>query len=153
MSAEEKNKALARKFFEEAWGKGNLAAVDEFIAADYVMYPIPPGLPPGPEGTKQAISTYRTAFPNLKATVDDIFAADDRVAFRWSFRGTHLGDWWMAKEDPRHPRHRARYVPDPDLGCLDSQPHLALPGCRSPRAGAHRAGATGVAAHSASFTA
>jgi hypothetical protein len=39
VSAEEKNKALARKFFEEAWGKGNLAAVDEFIAAEYVMYP------------------------------------------------------------------------------------------------------------------
>jgi len=93
VSAEEINKALARRFFEEAWGNGNLAAVDEFIAADYVMYPIPPDLPPGPEGTKQAISTYRTAFPDLKATVDDIFAAGDRVAFRWSFRGTHLGDW------------------------------------------------------------
>ncbi len=93
VSAEEKNKALARKFFEEAWGKGNLAAVDEFIAADYVMYPIPPGLPPGPEGTKQAITTYRTAFPDLQATVDDIFAAGDRVALRWSIRGTHLGDW------------------------------------------------------------
>jgi steroid delta-isomerase-like uncharacterized protein len=91
--AEEKNKALAREFFEEAWGKGNLAAVDEFIAADYVMYPISSGLPPGPEGTKQAITTYRTAFPDLKVTVDDIFAAGDRVALRWSFRGTHLGDW------------------------------------------------------------
>jgi steroid delta-isomerase-like uncharacterized protein len=93
VSAEEKNKALARKFFEEAWGKGNLAAVDEFIAADYVTHPIPSGLLPGPEGTKQAITTYRTAFPDLKVTVDDIFAADDRVALRWSIRGTHLGDW------------------------------------------------------------
>jgi len=93
VSAEEKNKALARKFFEEAWGKGNLAAVEEFIAADYVMHPIPSGLPSGPEGTKQAISTYRTAFPDLQVTVDDIFAAGDRVALRWSIRGTHLGDW------------------------------------------------------------
>ena len=82
MSAEEKTKALVSKFFEEAWGKGNLAAVDEFIAADYVMYPIASGLPPGPEGTKQAITTYRTAFPDLQVTVDDIFAAADRVAFR-----------------------------------------------------------------------
>jgi steroid delta-isomerase-like uncharacterized protein len=93
VSAEEKNQSLARKFFEEAWGKGNLAAVDEFIAAEYVMYPIASGLPPGPEGTKQAIITYRTAFPDLEVTVDDIFAAGDRVAFRWSIRGTHLGDW------------------------------------------------------------
>jgi predicted ester cyclase len=93
MSAEAKNKALASKFFEEAWGKGNLAAVDEFIAAEYVMYPISSGLPPGPEGTKQAITTYRTAFPDLQVTVEDIFAAGEMVAFRWSFRGTHLGDW------------------------------------------------------------
>jgi steroid delta-isomerase-like uncharacterized protein len=93
VSAEEKNKALARKFFEEAWGKGNADAVDEFIAADYVMHPTPSGLPPGPEGTKQAIITYRTAFPDLQATVDDVFAGGDRVALRWSIRGTHLGDW------------------------------------------------------------
>jgi steroid delta-isomerase-like uncharacterized protein len=93
VSAEETNKALARKFFEEAWGKGNLAAVDKFIAADYVMHPTPSGLPPGPEGTKQAITTYRTAFPDLQATVDDVFAGGDRVALRWSIRGTHLGDW------------------------------------------------------------
>jgi hypothetical protein len=66
---------------------------DEFIAADYVMYPIASGLQPGPKGTKQAITTYRTAFPDLQVTVDDVFAADDRVALRWSFRGTHLGDW------------------------------------------------------------
>ena len=27
--AEEKNKALVRRYFEEAWGKGKVAAVDE----------------------------------------------------------------------------------------------------------------------------
>ena len=93
MSVEEKHKALVRRFHEEAWNKGNVAAVDEFMAADYVDYPIPSGLPPGTEGLKQTISTYRTAFPDLKATVDDIFAEGDRVAYRWSTRGTHLGEW------------------------------------------------------------
>jgi steroid delta-isomerase-like uncharacterized protein len=93
VSVEEKHKALVRTFHEEAWNKGNVAAVDEFMAADYVDYPIPSGLPPGTEGLKQTITTYRTAFPDLKATVDDIFAEGDRVAYRWSTRGTHLGDW------------------------------------------------------------
>jgi steroid delta-isomerase-like uncharacterized protein len=93
VSVEEKHKALVRRFHEEAWNKGNVAAVDEFMAADYVDYPIPSGLPPGTEGLKQTISTYRTAFPDLKATVDDIFAEGDRVAYRWSTRGTHLGEW------------------------------------------------------------
>ncbi len=42
MSAQE-NEALVRWFFEEAWGKGNLAAVDEYIAADYVEHTLTPG--------------------------------------------------------------------------------------------------------------
>jgi hypothetical protein len=40
VSAEE-NKALVRRFFEEAWAKGNVAAVDEFMATDYAEHPIP----------------------------------------------------------------------------------------------------------------
>jgi steroid delta-isomerase-like uncharacterized protein len=93
VSVEENHKALVRRFHEEVWNKVNVAAVDEFMGAEYVDYAIPSGLPPGTEGLKQAITTYRTAFPDLKATVDDIFAEGDRVAYRWSTRGTHLGDW------------------------------------------------------------
>jgi steroid delta-isomerase-like uncharacterized protein len=91
--AQEKNKALVRRFFEEVWNKGNVAAVDEFMATDYVDHSIPPGLPPGTEGLKQANATYHMAFPDLKATLEDIFAEGDRVAFRWTVSGTHLGDW------------------------------------------------------------
>ena len=57
MSAEE-NKTLVRRFFEEAWRKGNLAAVDEFMAADHVEHPLPSDLPPGPEGLKRLIAAY-----------------------------------------------------------------------------------------------
>jgi steroid delta-isomerase-like uncharacterized protein len=93
MSAEEKNKALVHEFFEEAWVKGNVAAVDEFMAADYVEHPRPSTLPPGTEGLKQLIAAYRTAFPDLKMSLDDIFGEGEMVAFRWSVSGTHLGDW------------------------------------------------------------
>jgi predicted ester cyclase len=91
--AEEKNKALTRWWWEEVWVKGNVAATDEFIAPNYVDHPGLPGIPPGPEGMKQALTYYHTAFPTLKATVDDIFAAGDRVALRWSARATHQGEW------------------------------------------------------------
>jgi predicted ester cyclase len=33
----------------------------------------------------------RTAFPDLEQTIDDIVATDDKVAFRATLRGTHLG--------------------------------------------------------------
>jgi predicted ester cyclase len=90
---EEKNKALTRWWWEEVWVKGNVAATDEFMAANYVDHPNLPGLPPGPEGMKQALTYYRAASPQLQATLDDIFAEGERVALRWSARGTHLGEW------------------------------------------------------------
>jgi predicted ester cyclase len=93
MSEAEENKALVRCYFDEVLSKGNVDAVDEFMDADYVDHSIPSGLPPGTEGLKQATTTYRTAFPDLKATLDDIFAEGDRVAYRWSVSGTHLGEW------------------------------------------------------------
>jgi hypothetical protein len=41
-SEQGKNKALVRRYFEEVWVKGNRAAVDEFMAPDYVEHPVPP---------------------------------------------------------------------------------------------------------------
>jgi predicted ester cyclase len=93
VSDEEKNKALTRWWWEEVWVRGNVAAMDEFMAPDYVDHPNLPGLPPGPEGMKQMLTYYRTASPELRATLDDVFAAGDRVALRWSARGTHQGEW------------------------------------------------------------
>jgi len=90
---EQKNKALVRWWWEEVWLKGNVAAMDEFMAPNYVDHPNLPGLPPGPEGMKQALITYHSASPDLEATIEDIFAAGDRVALRWSARATHLGEW------------------------------------------------------------
>ena len=92
MSAEE-YEALVRWFFEEAWGKGNLAAVDEYIAADYVEHTLPPGSQQGRDALKQFVAMYHEAFPDVKVTMHDIFARGDRVAYRWSASGTHLGEW------------------------------------------------------------
>ena len=52
MSAEE-NKALVRRFYEEI-DKGNLAAMNELVAEDYIDHSPPPfpGFAPGREGLK-----------------------------------------------------------------------------------------------------
>jgi predicted ester cyclase len=74
------------------------------MATDYVAHHIPSGLPPGAEGLKQLIAAYRTAFPDLKINLDDIFGKGDRVAFRWSVSGTHLGDWFGVSPTGDHVR-------------------------------------------------
>jgi hypothetical protein len=46
VSAQE-NEALVSRYFEEGWGKGNVATVDEFMAPNYVEHQVPDGQLPG----------------------------------------------------------------------------------------------------------
>jgi steroid delta-isomerase-like uncharacterized protein len=90
--SEQENEALVRWFFEEAWGKGNLAAVNDYIAADYVEHTLPSGSQQGREALKHFVAMYHEAFPDKKVTMHDIFGQADRAAYRWSAIGTHLGE-------------------------------------------------------------
>jgi predicted ester cyclase len=90
MSAE--NKAVSRRFIEEGFSTGNLAVAHEYIASNFANYdPGTPPLPAGPEGYKQLVTMYRTAYPDLKLTVEDLLAEGDKVAARWTARGTNTG--------------------------------------------------------------
>jgi predicted ester cyclase len=92
VSAEE-NEALVRRYFEEGWVKRNLAAIYDFMAPAYVEHQVPDVQLANRESLKQLLATYYKAFPDMKSVLHDIFAHGDRVAFRWSVSGTHLGDW------------------------------------------------------------
>ena len=88
------NKDLVRRFYEEAWGRGKLDAIDEVFADDYVRHDLRPGEPPpGPEGMKRITVDFREAFPDLRFEVDIMLAEDDFVAARWTASGTHTGPW------------------------------------------------------------
>ena len=81
------NKAATRRFIDEAFGKGNLAVVDELVADDYVDHNPPPNLPADKAGLKQVVTMFRSAFPDLTVTVQDIVAEGDKVAVRVVTRG------------------------------------------------------------------
>ena len=89
----EHNKALVRRLYEEALNKGNLAVVDEIIAPNYVRHGLAPGAPPGPESTKQVFTMMRTAFPDLRITVEPMVGEGDMVAAQLTHRGTHKGEF------------------------------------------------------------
>jgi predicted ester cyclase len=46
----------------------------------------------GPQGLKELVTTLRTAFPDLRLTVDDMVAEGDKVVDRFMARGTHQGE-------------------------------------------------------------
>ena len=88
----EQNKLIVRRLLEEPW-KGDLGVVDELIDRNYVGYD--PSIPEprrGPDGFKENISTYRAAYSDARITVDEQIAEGDKVASRWTGRGTHDGD-------------------------------------------------------------
>lgn len=85
-----KNEALVRRFLDEAYNQGNLDVGDELLAANCVFYT--PAPISGIAGWNQFATAFLTAFPDdLQVTIDDIFAAGDKVAARWTARGTHRG--------------------------------------------------------------
>ena len=86
------NKATLRRFLNEAFGKGNLAAVDELIADNFVDHSPPPDVSTDKAGMKQIVKMFRSAFPDLSLTVEDMIAEGDKVAVRIASRGTHKGE-------------------------------------------------------------
>jgi steroid delta-isomerase-like uncharacterized protein len=93
----EANKALIRRLYDEGFNKGRVELADEIIAADFVDQGAAPGLPStGPESFKQTLQVFRTAFPDMHATIEDMIAEGDKVAMRCRWHGTHLGEFFGA---------------------------------------------------------
>jgi steroid delta-isomerase-like uncharacterized protein len=88
----EHNKAIARQFFEEAYNTGNIGLLEQLLAPTYVDHKAPPGTPSGPEGIAHVITMFRQAFPDLRFTIEDQVAEGDKVATRYTFRGTQQGE-------------------------------------------------------------
>lgn len=87
----EANKALIRRLFEEVIPAGDPTAMRELVAPDWIDHLPMPGQPPGVEGGEYVVSTMHTAHPDLRFSIDDLIAEDDRVMIRWTLRGTNTG--------------------------------------------------------------
>jgi steroid delta-isomerase-like uncharacterized protein len=89
MSAEQ-NKAIVSQWVEGGWNGGDFSLVDEHYAEDYVLHD--PAMPVhGHAGFKQYVAMYRSVFPDLHFTLEDMVAEGDTVAWRITARGTHKG--------------------------------------------------------------
>ena len=92
--AAEQNKALIVRFVEELFNRGNMGIVGEIFAPDFIeREQLPPGIPDGREGVKVLTTELRSAFPDFKATIDDILAEGDKVVIRMTWSGTQKGEF------------------------------------------------------------
>jgi steroid delta-isomerase-like uncharacterized protein len=89
----EANNALNRRALEEVWNQGNLAAVDELYAPDYIHRTTQLPDARGREALKLLVTTLRAAFPDGRHTADDLIADANTSVLRWTFTGTHQGEF------------------------------------------------------------
>jgi steroid delta-isomerase-like uncharacterized protein len=93
MSAE-KNKAVIHRLAEVV-NQGKLELVDEIFASDYVRHD-PSALlgDVGREEYKKVFTNLRRAFPDARWLMDDLLTDGDKVIARWTFTGTHKGQFY-----------------------------------------------------------
>ena len=91
----EANKALVRRVFDDVYSTGDVAAIDEFFAADFARHR--PGAPDtmGTAAMKEYVTRTRAVFSDLRVTVDELIGEGDQVAARVTAhalqRGPFLG--------------------------------------------------------------
>jgi predicted ester cyclase len=90
MSAED-NKALVRRVLAEVRDGWSLDVIERFFTVDYRRHLTPTGPHLTREEQRERASRLRAAFPDAQATLEDIVAEGDRVAYRLTIRGTHRG--------------------------------------------------------------
>ncbi len=86
-------KELTRTYIDQVWNQGKLDLIDQLVAPGCLTHDpaAPGGVLTGPEGLKQLVSMYRTAFPDTKFALQDLVEEGDKVAARISASGTHKG--------------------------------------------------------------
>jgi len=85
-----RNKALARRFLEEAQNQRNTQIVDEVVAPDFI------GRTAGIRGVaalKDSIAENLRSFPDLRVTIDEQLSDGDTVVSRYTARGTQQGPY------------------------------------------------------------
>jgi steroid delta-isomerase-like uncharacterized protein len=92
MGAEERLKDAYRQIID-AISRRDAEGLDELMAPEIVDHNPIPNQAPGRDGFKQWMAAARTAFPDMRGTVEDVIVEGDRVAARTTWHGTHRGEF------------------------------------------------------------
>ena len=88
----EANKALVRRYYQEVMG--DLAGIDEIVAADFVDHHFPPEMPAGPEGVRKFFTEFaRGLFSDMRVEIDFLLAEGAKVDCHFVFFARHTGDF------------------------------------------------------------
>jgi steroid delta-isomerase-like uncharacterized protein len=93
----DQNKQIVRRILDEFWIGGNAGVLDELLASDCTNHELSRDPVRGRDRYKEWATGFRQVtakgFPDLTITLEELVAEGDLVAKRWTFRGTHTGDY------------------------------------------------------------
>ena len=88
----EQNKTIARNFIEGAWNGHDMSVVNQLVAPNHVSHgPFTEQLPKGSDGAAAFVTTFLTAFPDVKATIVKQEIDGDKVKTTVTFKGKQTG--------------------------------------------------------------
>jgi predicted ester cyclase len=86
-------KRTAERIPLEVLNGGNFGILDEILSPSFVDHYAQPGVPPTREGLKQTLQALKTAFPDLRYTIEDSLESGDKVVHRLTGTGTMKADY------------------------------------------------------------
>jgi predicted ester cyclase len=92
MTQTEQNKATVRDFIDGLFTKGDLGAVDTYLAEDFINHDPPLGVSADREGMRAAGAMIRAACPDWHSDLHLLVAEDDLVVERFTASGTQRGE-------------------------------------------------------------
>src|SRR5260370_37517748 len=88
------NTAITLRMHEEVSNEKKLEVLNELVSPSHALYgPNFSGSAVGPEAYKLRVSAFNAGFPDLHWTIEDIVAENEKMDARWTFSGTHQGDY------------------------------------------------------------
>ena len=82
---------MIQKIYMEAYNKGNLAVLDDIIAADYKRHQPPMKDVKGLAAFKEFIKDVRSAYAGFEINIDDVIVKGDKCVTRLTLTGKHTG--------------------------------------------------------------
>ena len=94
------NKYIVTRFVEELWNERRLEVADAIFDDDCHTHQLqsgPPAVatPRGPASVKAHVTAWLSGFPDLKFTVEQMFADEYRIISQLAMYGTQTGLWMV----------------------------------------------------------
>jgi steroid delta-isomerase-like uncharacterized protein len=92
MTQTEQNKITVRDFIDGLFTKGDLGAVDTYLAEDFINHDPPFGVSADRDGMRTAGAMMRAGFPDWHSELHQLIAEGDIVVERFTASGTQRGE-------------------------------------------------------------